>query len=327
MSMERCMQQGRVLRGRYRIEGRLGSGAMGTVFRAVDLRRGAKVAIKVVPRLSPSSEDYQRFCNEARIAAHLRHPNVVDVHEFNLTEKGIPFLVMELLEGEDLFDHLQRVRTLPPAQALPLLRQVGSALHAAHGIGIVHRDIKPTNIFLCREGDGEVVKVIDFGLSKLADLDALQTAEGILLGTLEYLAPEATYGRTGDIGPLADQWALGVVAYRMLGGCLPFQGGNVGEIISKVRRAEPVPLAQRAPTLPAPLCAAVARAMSLRKEDRFESVQAFLRALEDGARAPARAPRRTPPPLPPSPPSLHDVPTVRLSRRADRATPPPIPTR
>lgn len=275
----------RVLAGRYQLEGAIGKGSMGTVFRARDLRLGTLCAIKMLHQTALKEDaDFQRFANEAAVIAHLFHPNIVEVSEFHRDERGGPFLVMELLHGFDLHSHLGHGRPLPLARVQLVIRQVASALHAAHSLGIVHRDIKPRNIFLAQHGGPsgaptEVVKVVDFGLSKILGGRLHQTAPGEILGTPEYLAPEGTLGRSKLIDERTDQWALAITAYRMLAGQLPFQDDDVIRLMLKIRQEPLPPLAAFAVQVPEYVTAALGRALSKRKEDRFDSVLTFARAL------------------------------------------------
>ncbi len=275
----------RVLAGRYQIEGAIGKGSMGTVFRARDLQQGSLCAIKMLHQAALKEEaDYQRFANEAEVIAQLFHPNIVEVSEFHRDEQGGPFLVMELLHGIDLHSHLGGGRKLPLSRVQLVVRQVASALHAAHSLGIVHRDIKPRNIFLAQQGGPtgaptEIVKVVDFGLSKILGGRQHQTAPGEILGTPEYLAPEGTLGRSTLLDERTDQWALAITAYRMLAGQLPFLDEDVVRLMLKIRKAELPPLAAFAVQVPEYVTAALGRALSKRKEDRFPSVLAFARAL------------------------------------------------
>lgn len=277
---------GQVLDERYRLESVLGTGGMGAVYLARDLKTDAVLAIKLLHQLGPGTEDqHQRFFDEALNIGQLFHPNIVQVIGFNKDKDGRPFMIMELLRGKDLYDVLEERGKLPLQKALEIVGQVGSALHAAHNIGVAHRDIKPSNIFLARKGNSEgeeveVVKVVDFGLSKEVDNEAMRrTARGIIVGTLEYASPEATTGDSSLVDFQSDQWALAVVTYRMLSGKLPFAGENVFKLISAIREQHPVPLRRHAPELPEHVIAAIERAMAKDKEKRFDSVQDFVRAL------------------------------------------------
>lgn len=278
---------GQVLIGRYRLDAVLGTGGMGAVYQARDIQTDAVLAIKLLHQIGPDSEDHQqRFFDEALIIGELFHPNIVQVIGFDKDKDGRPFMMMELLRGKDLYKVLEEREKLPLQKTLEIVRQVGSALHAAHSIGIAHRDIKPSNIFLARQknSDGEeaeVVKVVDFGLSKVIDSNQMQrTARGIILGTLEYAAPEATLGDSSQVDFRADQWALAVMTYRMLSGKLPFTAPDTFKLIGVIREGQPVPLRSCAPDVPDHVVAAIDRAMTKDKEKRFESIQDFVRALD-----------------------------------------------
>ena len=277
---------GRMLAQRYRLDAVLGTGGMGAVYQAHDTKNQSELAVKVLHQLGPGTEEFhQRFFNEAIIAGQLFHPNIVQVIGFDKDKDGTPFLIMELLRGRDLYDLLREREKLPLNKALEITRQVGSALHAAHNLGVAHRDIKPSNIFLSRQtnSDGEaaeVVKVVDFGLSKeLGNSQVRRTAPGIILGTVEYVSPEGTTGESEQVDFYSDQWALSVVMYRMLSGRLPFEGGNLPKLLAAIRSEQPTPLRVHVPEVPDYVATAIERAMSKDKAGRFESVQDFVRAL------------------------------------------------
>jgi serine/threonine protein kinase len=283
---ERFSVAGQVLAERYQLEEVLGKGSMGAVYRAMDRTLRQPCAVKVLHRLVDSQdEQYGRFVTEAAAITQLFHPNIVQVREFG-QERGAPFLVMEFLRGRDLYSVLQERTRLSLMQTLDILRQVGSALHCAHTQGIVHRDIKPKNIFLARQtnaygDDFEVVKVVDFGLSKFLGRKCRnETNQGTILGTPEYLSPEATLGLPSAVDYRTDQWALGIMAYRMLSGRLPFDSDDMVTLLLEIRDRQPAPLSRLVPELPAHVDAAIRRAMAKKKEDRFATVQDFVRALD-----------------------------------------------
>lgn len=278
---------GRVLAGRYHVEAVLGRGAMGSVYRARDTQTNRTCAIKLMAQLAALDDSaYLRFIQEAQIVAQLYHPNIVQVYGFDRDEDGTPILAMELLEGDDLHTALYDTPRMPLDRTLEILRAVGQALHAAHSVGVLHRDIKPKNIFLAKQKNSrgdihEVVKVVDFGLSKvLGSQNANETAPGIILGTAEYISPEGTLGVPELLDFRADQWALGVVAYRMLSGRLPFEGSDPLSLLLAIRKTTPTPLRQLVSDVPEHVLVAIERAMAKNKEERFESVQDFLRALD-----------------------------------------------
>jgi serine/threonine-protein kinase len=277
---------GRKLAGRYLLESVLGTGGVGTVYKARDEQSGSVLAIKMLQQLGPASDDFQqRFFDEALITGQLFHPNIVQVIGFERDEDGSQFLIMELLRGQDLYDVLRERERLPLAKTLEIVRQVASALHAAHNLGVVHRDVKPSNIFLARHahsegGEVEVVKVLDFGLSRdLSSQSLRRTAPGTIVGTMEYVAPEGTTGESEHVDFRSDQWALAVVTYRMLAGRLPFDAKGIHALMSAIQTETPSPLRTHAPDVPDHVVAAIERAMAKKKEDRFESVPDFVRAL------------------------------------------------
>jgi serine/threonine-protein kinase len=280
-----AMELGRVLAGRYRIEAVLGRGAVGAVYRTLDLQTQTACATKVLhASLGEDDDAHVRFENEGRVIAQLFHPNIVELLEFGRDRDGTPFLVMELLAGPTLLELIRGGGRLPLSRVVDIARQIGSALHAAHSVGIVHRDIKPQNIVLHREksesGGKDVIKVVDFGLSRMLSARGQHTAPGIIVGTVEYMSPEATTGKREEIDARTDQWALAVVVYRLLSGRLPFQSSDVVRLMLQIRRDQPPPLVSLVPGLPPFVSAAVERALRKDKFERFESVQDFVRALQ-----------------------------------------------
>lgn len=282
-------QQGAVLLGRtlnrtYYVERLLGGGGMGAVYAARHVRTGGLFAVKVLHReTATDSEIYKRFQDEARIVSGLRHPHIVQVTDFDCDEDGTPFIVMELLEGEDLYQRLCRVRRLSLPEVLDIARQVGSALHAAHEKGIVHRDVKPQNIFLVRHEIAEVVeevaKVVDFGISKIRRSDGQMTRDLTLLGTPQFMSPEAAVGQNSALDGRADQWSLAVIAYLCLSGRLPFDGDNPMGVLFKVVHEAQTPLPQLVPDVPPHVASAIEKALSKKKDDRFPRMVDFVRAI------------------------------------------------
>lgn len=274
-----------VLGGRFELRALIGKGSTGSVFRAHDLRTGTSCAIKMLSSAaSADEEECARFANEATVISQIFHPNIVEIREFRRDEAGRPFLVMELLDGMDLHTYLQNNGILPLERVQHIVRQVASALHAVHGLGIVHRDIKPRNIFLARQRadvaiSTELVKVVDFGLSKIIGGAQHQTAVGIILGTPEYLAPEGTLGRSRLIEERTDQWALAATAFRMLSGRLPFEDEDVIRLMLRIRQDATPSLSALAPRLPKYVTQAIERGLSKRKEDRFPTIREFARAV------------------------------------------------
>jgi len=223
-----------------------------------------------------------RFRREALIATKLDHPNIVRVDDYNVTEDGTPYLVLEYLEGESLAQRLV-AGPLPLEKVESIVRMVGSAIAAAHAQGIVHRDLKPQNIFLLTtEIDGslvEVAKVLDFGISKMRGGDTIKTQESTLLGTPQYMAPEQATGQHASVDERTDVFALGAIVYEMLTGRPAFSGENIPEVVFKVVYEQPSPLGEAVPGLPANIVAAVEKAMSKQANDRFSTVAEFVEAL------------------------------------------------
>ena len=271
----------RVLDGKYRLEQLLGRGGMGAVYRARDMRLDRLVAVKLVrAELIGDPEARRRFRREAQIVARLQHPGIVAVFDYGTLPDGAAYLVMELVRGEDLRRVLVREGRLEPARAWRILSSVCAAIEAAHRQGVLHRDLKPENILLPGE-DGEA-KVLDFGVAKViamdrredtiaaADAATLVTVEGSILGTPAYMAPEQLRGQTPDAR--TDVFSLGVIAYEMLTGELPFGRGSLAEVIlAQGRGLSPDGTA----SLPPPLARALRAALEYDPDRRPPSPQAF----------------------------------------------------
>jgi serine/threonine-protein kinase len=274
---------GSVIAETYTIEALLGRGGMGSVFLASHKRlAGKRVAIKILHTEIEDADVVARFKREAEIAAKLNHPNIVGVIDYNVSPDGMPYLVLDYLEGETLAQAIAR-GPMPLDQVLSIMRQVGSALAAAHRAGIVHRDLKPQNIFLVpTEIDGrevEIAKVLDFGISKIRGSQTVKTLEATLLGTPQYMAPEQAMGQHANVDERTDVFALGAIVYEMLSGHPAFSGVSIPEVVFKVVYEQPLPLAQQAPTVPPAIVAAVDKAMAKTSDDRFATVAGFVEAL------------------------------------------------
>jgi serine/threonine-protein kinase len=284
---------GTVLLGRFRVESVLGEGGMGIVFSARRIPSQERVAIKVLlPEASAHPEAVPRFVNEAKATMKLGSPHVVKVFEAGTLDIGLPFIVMELLEGTDLGVVLEKRGPLPVAAAVDYLIQAADAIAEAHALGIVHRDLKPTNLFLLeRPGTAPMVKVLDFGISKVSNGPQNQalTATGTFLGSPHYMPPEQLKSAK-NVDSRADIWALGVILYELLSGKPPFDAGAFGELFMKVLTAEYTPLRTIRPEIPEGLEQVVARCLRRPREERYPDLVEFAQALApfaspEGARA------------------------------------------
>jgi serine/threonine-protein kinase len=293
---------GTILDGRWRIEALLGTGGMGSVYRAEHVHVGRKAAVKVLhAELCSSPAERERFRREARVATRLRSPHVVEVLDFGEDASGRSYLAMELLEGEPLRAVLDREGRLAPQRAVRLLRQLLDGLAAAHAEGIVHRDLKPENLWLSGSGEDERLRVLDFGIAKWADAraDATRTQAGLVVGTPEYLSPEQAVG--GDVDRRADLYATGILAFVMLTGQHPFDTSDLRTLVA-AHAFERVPsISSRVPELAAwpRLVDFVERATEKDRAHRVGSAEE-LRALLEGAEVAVRpgTPGQGVPPVP-----------------------------
>jgi len=300
--------------GRYRVVRQIGRGGMGAVYEAVHLDLEKRVALKVLlPSTAPQAEVVARFEREARAAARVRHPNVVDVSDVGV-EAGVAWLVMEHLEGEDLSRLLRREGALPLARVAELMLPVLGAVEAAHSLGVVHRDLKPENIFLARMGDGTIIpKVLDFGISKMAPTGGgpALTSTGIMMGTPCYMSPEQAQSSRGVDGR-SDQFSLGVILYECATGRRPFEGETFFSILTAIVEGRYVRPRELCPGLPERFEAMVVRALERSPDARFPSVAALaeeLRACSSEVPAPVPVPVPAPAPAPVPVP----VPTVAMA--------------
>ena len=266
---------GRVLNGTYRITGPLARGGMGAIYAAENARlTGKRYAIKMLHRAFAASEEmFQRFRREAEIASQLGHEHIVEVHDFNVTEDGEAYMVMEYLAGEDLAARIAR-GALPLGDVVRIVDQLASALGAAHAAGIVHRDLKPQNLFLIeRGGRSDFVKVLDFGISKVRDAQSLITREQAVLGTPFYMSPEQAMGQGRDVDPRTDVFSLGAIIWEMLTGEIAFASDTIPGALYKVVHVEPRPVHELRTELPPALTDVLSRAMAKDRAARTPSVQ------------------------------------------------------
>jgi eukaryotic-like serine/threonine-protein kinase len=324
---------GTLLAGRYRILSLIGEGAMGAVYLGEHVRIGRRDAIKVLRNgIGNDPESMSRFVRGARNVSLIRHPNVCTIYDFSDTAEGRQFLAMEFIEGETLKEILDREGRLEPARALRITQQVADALHAAHEVGVIHRDLKPGNIMISRRPDGsELVKVVDFDIAKGPDEAAGEevTRLGFVVGTPEYMSPEQLIGERLD--GRSDLYSLAVVLFRMLTAALPFRSTSTQDMMIERLTAAPITLEEALPSaqLPPQLGAIIAKALSRRREDRQESTASFARDLATAVAGTAEPPPSTPvasgrppagapapTPAQPSPAPTHAVPPTVVAPAA-----------
>ncbi len=281
--------EGDVIEHRYVLGREVGRGGMGSVHKAYDEKLERPVAIKFLdPRLLADSNAVLRFQREALAAGHIGHPNICDVRDRGETDEEVPFIVMELLEGQSLADVFALEERLPPVRLGELMLQVLSALHAAHEKKIIHRDLKPENIFVTRGPQGEEwIKLLDFGISKFFyDDDNMKlTSTGVVLGTPYYMSPEQA-GGSSNIDQRVDLWAVGAILYEGLTGVMPFPGSNYNEVVVGIIMGDLVPPIAVVEGLPEEFDAIITRAMAREIEDRFSSATEFASTLREVIGAP-----------------------------------------
>jgi eukaryotic-like serine/threonine-protein kinase len=294
---------GTILQGTYRIVAPIAEGGCGEIYLADHTRLPGRVAIKVLHHgAQRNAEVLSRFRQEAEITATLHHPHIVQVLDFNVTDQGYPYLVMELIEGQTLAQRIAETGAFAPDAAVDVVDQIAQALSAAHARGIVHRDLKPDNIMLLRcEGMPDFVKVLDFGISQASWRPRL-TDGAQVAGTPQYMAPEQARGEREAIDARSDQFSLAAIAYTLLTGREPFQAEDPIAVLYQVVHADPPPPAALVPRLGAAVDAVILRGLAKRSDDRFPNVTAFVAALRQ---------------------AISDVP-LTLSELAEIDEPPPV---
>jgi serine/threonine protein kinase len=287
---------GQVVDGRYEVASVIGEGGMGTVYEVRHATLGRRFALKVLRRDIADAEHSARFIQEAKAAAAIGHPNIVAVSDFgelSLGEAGrrtrVPYFVMEYLSGISLAQLLRAEKTLDPLRAGEIALQCAAGLSAAHAAGVVHRDLKPDNVFLTRNGDREFVKLLDFGVAKMAGTGRL-TRAGMVFGTPHYMSPEQAAGQSVD--HRADVYALGVILYECLAGRVPFEADTYMGVLTKHMFATPEPVDRMVPDASrlgalGPICM---RCLAKSPHDRYPSMAEVVAAIE-GALADAGIPR------------------------------------
>jgi serine/threonine-protein kinase len=271
--------------GSYVVKEKIGQGGMGAVYLAEHPRIHKQVAIKVLlPEYGKDPVQVHRFFNEAKSVNEIRNEHIIDIIDFGeLPEDGVHYIIMEWLDGRSLSSVLEAEPKLPVPRAVHIARGIGRALAAAHQKGVVHRDLKPDNIFLLQRGeDPDFAKVLDFGIAKLMGEDQakhMKTQTGQIVGTPYFMAPEQCRGQ--PIDPRTDVYALGCIVYRMLAGKLPFEASALGELLVQHMMVPPKPLREQHPEIPAGVEFAVLKAMEKEPAARWQRVEEFLAALSE----------------------------------------------
>ncbi|MBI4703389.1 MAG: serine/threonine protein kinase [Deltaproteobacteria bacterium] len=292
--MEKALGEGELIAGRYRLERLLGKGGMGQVWAATHEVTGRRHALKFLNVAEASEELRQRFLREARAASLVGHANVIAIHDVFELEDRTPVMVMDLLEGETLAGKLRRQGRLSLPEAAEIMLPVLQAVAAAHAHAVVHRDLKPDNVFLlAAERGSDRVRVLDFGIAKVVAPEGEPgsvTGAGQVLGTPRYMAPEQCLGEP-DIDQRADVWALGAILYEALGGRVPAEGRNVADVVRQLMDGAIVPLGELAPELPAEIASLVMRMLSWQRDERPADLREVAEALAPHAGPAQRLPR------------------------------------
>jgi serine/threonine-protein kinase len=288
---EPTVAPGQVLAGKYRVERVLGKGGMGMVVAALHLQLDKRVALKfLLPEVAQNPEIIARFAREARAAGKIESEHVAKVLDVGTLEDGMPYMVMEYLEGQDLSQHVKQRGALPGQDAIEYVLQACEALAEAHKAGIVHRDLKPANLFLTHRADGSpCVKVLDFGISKVALADAqgqAMTQTSALMGSPNYMAPEQLRSAR-NVDARTDIWSLGIILQELITGDVAFKADTVPELYVSILQSPPIPLRSRRPDAPPQMEAIVTRCLEKDPARRFANVGELATAL--GELAPARA--------------------------------------
>ena len=284
------MHEGRLVAGKYRIAQHIAAGSMGEVYDAVHVGIGRHVALKAMPRALVSSAELRaRFKREVRTAGMLESEYIVQVLDAGVDDELGPYLVTELLVGEDLEARLARERRLDVPAAAAIGYEVARGLAKAHATGVIHRDLKPSNIFLAdRDGGATVAKILDFGVSKRRSIDDVAaepeeeddyaTAAGVTLGTPDYMSPEQAQGRQ-DLDGRSDVWSLAATLYEALSGKPPHSGGSPFVVMTRIVHEDARPLGAVAPWVPSALCKVVQRGLARYRDERTPDAASFAEAI------------------------------------------------
>ncbi len=276
-----------ILNGQFQILQKIGTGGMGSVYKALQPEMNRMVGVKILhPKLANRKDLVSRFRREARAMSHLTHPNTVKVYLYGELEDGSLYIVMEFLDGKNMNQTVRSEGALPLERALPILVQVCGALEEAHRAGSIHRDLKPENIFLCQQGGmKDYAKVLDFGLAKVTEREMrpgslILTQEGMVFGTPEFMSPEQAQGKS--LTPGSDIYSLAVILYEALTGKLPFDAKNAMDFLQLHVTGKPIPLSERiaGKTFPPLLDKIMERALAKKPEARFASAADFASALQ-----------------------------------------------
>ncbi len=322
---------GRVLEGKYKVIRKIGEGGMGAVYEGERTVIGRRVAIKTLhAQMSKDARTVARFINEAKAANKILHPNIIEVYDFGQVEDGSLYLVLEFLEGHDLADLVEKEGTLPLKRAVHILEQMCDALSVAHKAGIVHRDIKPDNVFLVEHGgDRDFVKLLDFGISKIKPEHTIDnlTRTGDVFGTPYYMAPEQAKGHRA-IDARADIYALGVVLFNMVTGQYPVNGETLPQLLLNLMTEPPTNLSTLRPDLPRAVVRLVERMLAKDPDARpatCEEIKAELKKIpiQDGP----TAPRHTVSGYPMRTDHKSGVTMLEAPKRAAESEAPALPTR
>ncbi len=306
--MSTGLKPGDVLEGRYRVKKRIGEGGMGVVYRSEHVVLHRDCAVKVLhPAEADDETMIKRFRVEAQAAANVRHRHIVEVTDFGVTPDNRPFFVMEYLEGQSLAERLDLIGKLTVRESVTILSQILNGLQTAHQRGVIHRDLKPENIFLAKEGNEETVKILDFGISKIvggtpsrppvpitAKHRAL-TQQGMVFGTPGYMAPETLFGAE-TVDARADLFSIAVILFEMLTGKPPFEAGDPHSTMMATASQQPPAPRKLEPTIPAAMEEVILKGLEKDREHRYQSAEAFARAVKQAAAKPEVSRRPAPKP-------------------------------